>query len=116
MKKVLFPVLLFCMGLPSYVFAQDTGLTLNPVAGINARNATIPGLIARALQVLLGFAGVLGLIFFIYGGVMVLFSGGNPDKVKQGYKSLAWALIGLAVVFGSFLILNTVIRIIEPNL
>lgn len=116
MKKFVSLLIVLALVAPVAAFAQeDTGLTLNPVAGINVKNATITGVIAAIIRFLLGFSGVLGLIFFIWGGFLVLLSGGNQDKVKKGYKALTWSLIGLFVVFSSYFLLNTVIRVIENS-
>lgn len=51
-------------------------------------------------------------LMIIYGGMMMIFSGGSPQRVKNGKKAMSSALIGFAIVWGSSLILNTVLTII----
>jgi hypothetical protein len=52
----------------------------------------------------LGIVGSLALLIFIYGGVLFLFSGGNSEQIEKGKKALAGAVIGLIIVFASYLI------------
>jgi hypothetical protein len=51
-------------------------------------------------------------LMIIYGGMMMIFSGGSPQRVKNGKKAMSSALIGFAIVWGGSLILNTVLTII----
>lgn len=58
---------------------------------------------------MLGFAGSIALLFFIYGGFLFLTSGGVESKVTSGKTALTNATIGLALILGSWMIVNTVI-------
>lgn len=51
-------------------------------------------------------------LMILYGGVMMIFSGGSPQRVKNGKKAMSSALIGFAIVWGVSLILNTALTII----
>ena len=55
---------------------------------------------------ILGVVGSVALLFFIYGGFTLIFSGGNETTVKKGKQILIDAVIGLVVVFTSFLIVR----------
>ncbi len=55
---------------------------------------------------ILGIVGSLTLIMFIYGGVMFLISAGASDKVDQAKKIIVAAIIGLLIVFSSWLIIK----------
>lgn len=75
-----------------------------------------PELAARLIRTLLGFAGVAALALFIWGGLTLLMSRGNPEKVKAGRDTLIWAIIGLVVAFSSYIILRFVIEaVITPT-
>lgn len=54
----------------------------------------------------------LALIMVVYGGAMLIFSGGDSKKVANGQKALKAAFIGLAIVVGFSLILNTVVMML----
>ncbi|MFH1187975.1 MAG: hypothetical protein V1688_03905 [bacterium] len=61
------------------------------------------------MKLFLGVVGTLSLAVFIYGGGVWLASGGNQEQVKKGKDAFIYALVGLAVVFGSYAILNLII-------
>ena len=53
-------------------------------------------------------AAYLVLGYVIYGGYLYILSGGDPNKVASGRKTLTNAFIGLAIVMSANLIMNTV--------
>ena len=53
-------------------------------------------------QYVFSFVGALALLFFIYGGFVLILSQGNTDKVKKGKDVMVAAIIGLIVVFGAY--------------
>lgn len=53
-------------------------------------------------------AGILAAIVLMGGGVLWLVSGGSPDKVGKAKKIIGSSLVGLGLLFGSYLILNTI--------
>ncbi len=55
---------------------------------------------------ILGIVGSLALLMFIYGGVMFLISGGSAEKVTQAKQIIAGAVIGLVIVFTSYIIIT----------
>jgi len=57
-------------------------------------------------QWILGIVGSLTLLMFIYGGFMLLISGGNSESVTKGKKIIMGAIIGLIIVFSSYLIIE----------
>jgi len=59
-------------------------------------------------QLILGLVGSLSLIMFVYGGVMFLISAGSSDKIAQAKKILVAAVVGLIIVFSSWLIIKFV--------
>jgi hypothetical protein len=63
-------------------------------------------LAVNAAQWILGIVGSLTLIMFIYGGIMFLISAGSSDKVAQAKKTITAAVVGLLIVFGSWLIIR----------
>ena len=55
---------------------------------------------------ILGIVGSLALLFFVYGGVMFLISAGSSDKVQQAKTIIVNAVIGLIIVFTSYIIIE----------
>ncbi len=61
-------------------------------------------IIGNIIKTVLGIVGSLALVLFIYGGLMMMTSAGNSDRVSKGRNTLVWATIGLLVIFGSYTI------------
>lgn len=67
-------------------------------------------IIANIISVVLGVTGAIALLFFVWGGIQMLISGGSPDKVKKGRDTLMWAILGLIVIFGSYGIVEAIFK------
>lgn len=63
----------------------------------------------RIAEYLMGIAGSLALLVFIYGGFTMLTSFGKADRFKQGRKALIAAAAGLAITFGAYIIVGFVL-------
>lgn len=57
---------------------------------------------------ILAVSGSAALLAFVVGGVMFLISGGSSDLVARGKSTVKAAIIGLIIVFTSYLIINFV--------
>ena len=65
--------------------------------------------IGVVIKAVMGIVGSIALAMFIYGGLLWLTSGGNPDRIKKGKDILMWAVIGLVVIFVSYNLVNLII-------
>lgn len=70
-------------------------------------------LIARIISTVLGLVGAIALALFVYGGLVWMTAGGSPDKIKKGKDILVWAVLGLALIFASYIILNFIFGSLE---
>lgn len=59
-------------------------------------------------NIILLFSGSLSLIAFIIGGFMFLISGGNKERIERGKSAIIGSVIGLVIVFASYLIIDTI--------
>jgi hypothetical protein len=59
-------------------------------------------------MIILGIVGSLALLAFVAGGLMMMLSAGNPEWVTRGKQTLIGAVIGLAIVFTSYAIIQLV--------
>jgi hypothetical protein len=66
-------------------------------------------IIGNVIKAMLGIAGSLALLFFIYGGLMWVMAGGSDEKIKKGKDMIMWASLGLAVIFLSYALVRFVI-------
>jgi len=88
--------------------SENDSVTLqNPLGSVDP--AIIMGTVIEGI---LGLTGVLALVAFIAGGVIMMTSGGNAEKVKKGKDILVWAVIGLFIIFTSYSILKYVFDVL----
>ncbi|SRR6056297_679227 len=62
---------------------------------------------------ILGITGSLALLMFVYGGVVLIFSGGNQERVSQGKQVLVNAVIGLVAIFATYLVIGFILSLLE---
>ena len=90
------------------VFKFTLGQTANLSDPLEGRD--ISDLVVDLIKYLLGLVGVLALVMFIYGGILWMTSGGAAEKVKKGKDTLVWAILGLALIFFSYAILEFILE------
>lgn len=74
---------------------------------------TFNKLTARIINYVLGFVGTIALLLFIYGGIIWMTSAGSAEKVKKGRDIIVWAIIGMAVIFMSYILVKVIIIALE---
>jgi len=79
--------------------------------GVCQDPTSIEGYINLVYRFMLGVGGFLALGMIVWGAILISLSGGI-DKVKEGKDYITSSLFGLALLFGSYLLLKT----INPNL
>lgn len=63
----------------------------------------------NVLKLIWGIIGSLALVMFVWGGFLWLTARGEDEQVKKGWDTLINAVIGLVIILGSWVIINTVI-------
>jgi predicted small integral membrane protein len=66
----------------------------------------LPPLLASLIYWLLLFSGTVAVIIILISGIRFILSGGEAKTVETAKKSMTYAILGLLLVFFSFLILN----------
>lgn len=61
---------------------------------------------AQIVKYLLGLVGGLALLMVVIGGIMLLASGGQEERITKGKATIFWAVIGLALTIMSYYILS----------
>ncbi len=94
----------------------STGATSIAVGTPNSSGIMSSDLLAKYIQALykygLAIGGILAAIVLMGGGVLWLVSAGNDSKVTQAKELISGSVIGLIILFSSWLLLDT----INPNL
>ena len=91
----------------------ETPKLTNPLAELVAGPADIPKAIGTLINSIFGIVGALALVMFVYGGLMMMLSGGNQEKVKKGQNVLVWATVGIIVIFSSYIILSFIMTAVS---
>jgi len=104
MKKNLLPILIFILLLlPLLVFAQVSLSDVSPLKGLTGTEG-IATVIGRIIKGFLGMVGAIALLMFVYGGFLMLASGGKSEEISKGKNVLVWATLGLVVIFTSYIL------------
>ncbi len=83
---------------------------LDDPLNIGENNKGIQIVVGRFLKGLLGISGVVVLLMFVLGGFQLLTSAGDKKKYQQGTTTLWWAAVGILTVFGSYAIVEFLLR------
>jgi hypothetical protein len=75
-----------------------------PLAGISLQQ-----LAGRIVNYMLGIAGAIGLLMFVYGGVVWMTAAGNQEKITEAKKTVVWSVMGLVMLFGSYVVVKFII-------
>lgn len=76
--------------------------------GLGCIKVDISGFTSSFFTIGLSLAGGIALLFLIYGGFLILTSGGNPETIQQGKEILTSAIAGLLLIIFSVFILRLV--------
>ncbi|MBI3485846.1 hypothetical protein HY025_02770 [Candidatus Daviesbacteria bacterium] len=84
-------------------------------AGIQA-NTSVGTLLGNSITLIFTVSAILVLAMLIWGGIEWVLSGGDKEKVANARKRIIGALIGLAIIALSFLIVRVVGQIVGFNI
>lgn len=64
----------------------------------------------KLTKIMLGLVGTLAFVAFVYGGLMWLISAGRKEYIDKGKSAMLNAVIGLIIVFSSYLIIQFTLK------
>lgn len=76
-----------------------------PIGNINnysTQSGGIAGLLSALLPILFTFAGLLLLLYLLFGGISLMTSGGDPKSVASAKGKITNAFIGFILVFVAY--------------
>ncbi len=76
--------------------------TLESVASPKFVGAKIGEIISRLLPYFFTAAGILLLLYLLYGGISLMLSGGDPKAIQSARSKITGALIGFVIVFSAY--------------
>lgn len=119
-KGYYFLISIFYFLQTSIAFARHGGLVpaCDPVAPRGEPRCDLCDLLdlgKHVIEWLVQIALVLAVVFIIWGGFIIMTAGGNVEKVTQGRKTMTIALVGVAIILGSWLIIGTLLNILTGS-
>ena len=70
----------------------------------------------KVVQNFIGFmfqlAMVLGVLYIVYGGFLIMTAGGSEDRVKSGRAAITAAVVGVAIAMSSWMLVNVVLNVL----
>ena len=108
--------ILFCLilALTNFICALETEEALAwevsypQFFGVSPEGGGLVNYINYIFNAALGIGGILAFVMIVVGGVKLMVSGGNPSKISDAKDQITSAIIGLLLLLGSWLILNTI--------
>jgi uncharacterized membrane protein YjfL (UPF0719 family) len=73
-----------------------------------AQCGTVGGTINRIINLALGLAGSLAVLFIFLGGIRYLTAAGSETQAKSARGMMQWAVLGLVVIVLAFVIVRVV--------
>lgn len=72
-------------------------------------------LIANVVDAIIKLIFIIAPILIVFGGIVILTSGGSTERISKGKDIIKGAVIGIVVALASYLIISTVVRIITST-
>ena len=96
---------------PTLAMAQGF-LRPNCPTGLRCQDQNINELIAYVINILLGVAFGIAVLFLIIGGFWYITSAGNEETAEKGKNTAVNAIIGIVIIILSYVIVNVVSRLV----
>lgn len=83
---------------------KDIMGNINVPQGVPGSNEGVIAIISNGLTAVYAIAGIATMALLVLGGIKIIMSEGNPDKLKEGRDTLSNAILGIFVVLVSGLV------------
>ena len=85
----------------AHISEQTRAFLGNRGVGVGPVTRDVRAVVAQLIQGSLGIIGVMFIAYAFYGGMMILTSAGDEDKISTGKSTLRTATIGIVVVLSA---------------
>lgn len=100
-------ILIFSLILPQLALAANNPCVAT-VGGQPNGDASLGKCITQVYQWALALSAILAMLMMVMGGYLVMTSGGNAEQSEKGKGYVLSAIVGMGLLFGTYLILNTI--------
>jgi len=108
MKKFIPIILLILIFTPYLAMAQTNPCSIGALPSSGNKAEALPKCINQIYVWSLGISALLALLMVVVGGYYYMTSAGNAENATKGVEMIWSAVIGLALLFGAYLLLNTI--------
>jgi len=77
-----------------------------PDFAFSGEQGTIGSIVSEFIKYLFPLAGILLLLYFLYGGFGLMISGGEPKAVQSAKSKITNALVGFLIIFAAYWIVQ----------
>lgn len=113
MKKIiLFSIFYFLF---SILVTEAALVPCGPGTGKECTWCHLMQLIKNIVDFMMYLVFPLAAVMIVVGGIMIMTAAGSTERVAKGRQIITAAVIGLLIALLSWLILDTIIKIIAPN-
>ncbi len=78
-------------------------------------NTSLSAIIQNVTNWVLGIAGAVAVLMLVIGGVRYIISAGNPTQAEGAKKTIIYALVGIAIIALSLVLVNGVIALLQGS-
>ena len=82
----------------------------------NLKNLTIPKLFPPLINLIIIVSVVLFLFSFLIGGIKMIISGGDKEKMQEASRQVINAIIGIIIVFSTWALISLIEQIFGVKL
>lgn len=108
LRNIFFAFLSFFFAIPTYAApAVSVSTGDNP-----PKLGEMSGILDTVTKYIFPIAGLICVIFVVYGGYMWMMSAGDPARLKQAQGTLTWAIIGLVFLLIVFVLLRALVTFV----
>ena len=79
---------------------------LEQITGPNFRGQGPADIVNALVPILFGFAGILLILYMLWGGILLMTSQGDPKKTQEAKGKITGGIIGIVLVLFAFLIVE----------
>lgn len=114
---VIIPIVLFYLfSVSSAAFAQIATCPAPPFEKICFQSSSLPGIIGALISLIFIVAVVIALFYLLWGALRWIFSGGDKAAVDNARQTIVAAVIGLIILFLTFLLINVLLAFFNVNI
>ena len=109
MRRLKFFLINIILFWPSFSWAQNGGLNEFGETPNLGNDTPVIETLAKILNILLGFLGVIVVVGIIYGGFRMMTAVGNEEQSADGRKIVVAGVVGLIIILAAYAIASFVV-------